>query len=72
MGNDISGFGDFGLFDKCILVLLFISMVSIGILPHALEPYFGFYQTIKPCGNYITSELIDFKTSGEATSFKIL
>ena len=50
MGNDISGFGDFGLFDKCILVLLFISMVSIGILPHALEPYLGFYHMVYEFG----------------------
>ena len=42
-----------------------------GILPHTLEPYLGFYQTSKPCGNDITSELMDFKTSGEATSFEI-
>ena len=47
------------------------TLASIGILPHALEPYLGFYQTSKPCGNDITSELMDFKTSGEATSFEI-
>ena len=42
-----------------------------GILPYTLEPYLEFYQTSKPYGNDITSELMDFKTSGEATSFEI-
>ena len=49
----------------------FFFLVDNGILPHALDPYLGFYQTSKPFGKDITSELMDFKTSDEATSFKI-
>ena len=42
-----------------------------GILPHALEPFLGFTKQLKPCGNDITSELMDFKTNDKATSTKL-
>ena len=39
---------------------------EIGISPNTLEPCLGFYLTSKPSGSDITSELMNFKTSGEA------
>ena len=56
---------------KSLRIASLTTALHNGILPHTLEPYLGFYQTSKPCGNDITSELMDFKTSGEATSFEI-
>ena len=53
------------IFKVAVDFLVNLKMVyGIGILPHALELYLGFYQTSKPCGNDITSELMNFKTSG--------